>query len=148
MKKYVSEIFAELQAATKDEDKMKILRSSVGNTTFINVLVNIYHPKVEFYFNEENFPDYKVLVGTADYSEISFEEAMRRSYLFIKGHPKASDNITDKQRENLLINILEGLAEKEAEAYKTMILKKQPAKRMTKAFMKKAFPLLVPYGEK
>lgn len=145
--KYISEIYTDLQNTNSKNEKKAILANNRNNQNFITTLINTFHPNVKFYWDETTFPAYKPLVRPIDMGIISYEEALRRSYLFIVGDPRASANITAKQRENLLIQIMESLGVEEGEVYKKMILKQQPAKGVTANLVREVFPNLLPMEE-
>lgn len=63
-------------------------------------------------------------------------------YLFIKGHPNASPNLTIQRRRELLINILESMEAKESDVFINMLNKKTGVKGLTKKIVKQAFPEL------
>lgn len=142
-KYYVSEIYALLSQAKTDDERITIMRSQSNNKDFITTLTNIAHPKVVFHF--DTIPDYRILNGQPDFGMISYNEALSKDYLFIIGHPKASPNIKPRQRENLLLQILESLSGEESKVYANMILKKTGIEGVGVELIRQAFPNLVPY---
>jgi hypothetical protein len=76
------------------------------------------------------------------YSSMDIE--MKRIYLFVEGSQKASKNLTDIRRQQLLIQILEALEASEADVFMNMILKDLKVKGLTYKIVQEAFPDLLP----
>jgi hypothetical protein len=142
MRLYVSEIFEKVEKANNEDAIKQILRENQNNADLLRVLTLVFDPNVKF--NVKKIPDYKKLTGPVDYSIMGFNEAVRKTYIFIEGDTRAPNTITEKQRENLLIQILESLVEAEAKVYADMIMKKVSPKNLTYSVVKSTFPNLVP----
>jgi len=136
---FVSEIYDLMDKAETPEKKQEIMVKYRDDKLFVMTLTNICHPGVEFFF--DRLPEYKPLVGSVDMGIMSYDEAMRKSRLFIKTEPDAQ-KLTEKKREVLLIQILESLAADEAKAYGNMILKTTGINGVTKELIMQTFPHL------
>jgi hypothetical protein len=140
MRLYVSEIYEKIEKAANEDEIKNILVENRNNNDLMRALYLTFDPAVKF---NVKVPEYKKLNGPADYSIMGMNEAIRKSYIFIEGHPQASPNITEKQRVNLLIQILESLVEDEAKVYEGIITKKAGPKNLTYNVVKSTFPDLV-----
>lgn len=136
--KYVTEIYEELR---NSKDKVDVLKKYAGHKDLTDTLKLTFHPDIKFHFDHEI--DYKAQDFPLELGFLSYTEALRRSYIFIVGHPKASENIQPRQREVLLIQILESMAKSESDIYMKMLLKKCPVKGLNKKIVEKAFPKLL-----
>lgn len=144
--KFISEVYAELENAKTEKEKMAILYAANKNTDFMFAIFNTFNPNVKFHF--EKLPDYKPMNVPVDApGTFTFSEALKRSYIFVVGHPKASPNLLPKHRESILIQFLEGMPAAEADAFGKMILKKPGAKGLTKKLIDKAFPQWLSEGK-
>jgi hypothetical protein len=141
MRLYVSEIYEKIDKASSEDEVKKILLENRGNNDLMRTLYLTFDQTIKF--NIEKIPEYKKLSGPADYSIMGMNEAIRKTYIFIKDHPQASPNITEKQRVNLLLQILESLVEPEAKVYEDMLMKKAWPKKLTYNVVKSTFPDLV-----
>jgi len=131
---YVSEILDDVAKASDDDEKLRILRSAKCYE-LLPILKNIVDPNVKWHFNE--IPSFKRLDGPPELGYIHLGEALRRSYLFNVGNPKAPAGLTMSKRTELLTQILEALSGGEADIYCNMILKKLPRglpKKVAKEF--------------
>ena len=137
-KHLVSEIFKMVDSATSTQDKIKVLKTHQENADLTATIVNMFHSGVQFHFDK--LPDYKPLKGHIDMGMISYAQALKKTYLFIKGDKRASPNMTQKQRETLLIQLLESLSAEEAEVFGHMIMKKSGVKGLTKGLIKNTWP--------
>lgn len=142
MRYFVSEVFDQIEAAQTVEEREKIMVREKTNQDFIGTLINVFDPDIEFLIKE--IPPYKPLKGSVDYGAMNYNEALRKSYLFIKGDNRASPNLTLEKRKVLLIQMLEALSEQEAAVYANMILKKTGSKKLNEKLVRKVFPYLLP----
>jgi hypothetical protein len=71
-------------------------------------------------------------------------EALSRVYLFVKGNPRVSPDLTDKRKTEILIQILESLEEKEADVFAGMLKKDLNVPYLTPLLVNEAFPGLLP----
>jgi len=139
--KYVSEIYDLLEKAKTDDERVNILIDN-HNKEIETTLYYTFAPEIEFFTNEE--PTYKKNKFDPDLGIIPYNAALGISYLFIKNHPKAANGLTDAKRKTLLIQTLEEMGGKEAQAFMSMILKKPGTPSLTREIVKRAYPKLLP----
>jgi hypothetical protein len=139
--KNIYEIFDEFEAAGSKEDKINVLKNNLSQV-LVDVLILAYHPKYEWLVNEMpikyKLPD--VLPGSS-FSSLSKE--LRKFYMFQRGEPTA-EKLTDKRREELLLQILESLEFREAEVVIGIFSKDLGVKGLDYKFIKKVFPDILP----
>lgn len=140
MMKLISEIFDEFEKASTKEEKIKVLRNN-NNYALRNVLQGTFNPNIQFIF--ENIPKYKASDAPAGLGYSSIHQELSRVYLFEKNNPKVSPQLTEKRKQELLIQILESLEAREAEVFANMILKKQNVKGLNKELVQEVFPDLI-----
>jgi hypothetical protein len=106
------------------------------------VLQLAFHPQYQWYVKEvpEGYIIKNVPAGMG-YAQLSTE--LRKMYMFQKGHPTA-DKLTDKKREQLLVEYLQNLEPREAEVVMGIFNKDLGVKGLTYKFVKEAFPNLIP----
>ena len=137
MYKNVYEIFDEFEQAKTKKDKIDVLRRNV-NYALRNVLQGTFNPNIQFIF--EKIPNYKVSDAPVGLGYSTIHQELGRVYLFEKNNPKVSPQLTQKRKEEILIQVLESLEAREAEVYANMIMKKQNVKGLDKKIVKEAFP--------
>lgn len=136
--KLVHEIFDELEAASTKDEKLSVLKKYSNHYALKCVLRGTFHPKIEYvvesvpYYSPSDAP-----VGMG-YSSIHYE--LGKAYLFEKNNPKVDPNLTEKRKQQLLIQILESLEKREAEIFMNMLLKKQKVKGLTAKLVEEALP--------
>lgn len=140
-KKNIYEVFNEFKAAKTRKEKVDVLRK---NDTFAlrNVLVGTFHPHVEFVFKK--IPEWKRIDVPAGMAYNHMTEALSKMYLFMKNNPRAPAGLTEQRREELLIQLLEGLEPHEADVYVGILKKDQKVPQLTAAIVNEAFPDLLP----
>lgn len=139
--KNLYEVFAEFEKSPSRQDKINILKNN-SSYALREVLKGTFNPNIEF--TVTNIPFYKPSDAPPGLGYSSIHQELSRAYLFEKNNPKVSRNLSDKRKEQLLIQILECLEEKEAQIYINMLLKKQRVKGLTSNIVKEAFPDLLP----
>ena len=139
--KNLYEVFAEFEKSPSRQDKINILKNN-SSYALREVLKGTFNPNIEF--TVTNIPFYKPSDAPPGLGYSSIHQELSRAYLFEKNNPKVSRNLSDKRKEQLLIQILECLEEKEAQIYINMLLKKQRVKGLTSNIVKEAFPGLLP----
>jgi hypothetical protein len=107
-----------------------------------NTLYYTFAPEISFFTNEE--VPYKKNTRPPDLGIIHYRMALNTLYLFMNNHPKASRNLTFDKKRSMLMQTLEELAGKEADAYMNMILKKPGTPSLTREIVKRAYPTLLP----
>ena len=141
MMKNLYEVFAEFEKSPSRQDKINILKNN-SSYALREVLKGTFTPNIEF--TVTNIPFYKPSDAPPGLGYSSIHQELSRAYLFEKNNPKVSRNLSDKRKEQLLIQILECLEEREAQIYINMLLKKQRVKGLTSNIVKEAFPDLLP----
>lgn len=135
MKLLISEVLQKVHSAKTKAQKVKILQDNNTNA-LRSVLIANFDESVQSLLPEGDVPYQKndAPVGT---EHTVLEQEYRKLYLFFKG----GSTIKQSQRENLFIQMLEGLSVEEAEL---LILVKDKALnkkyRVTRACVETAFP--------
>ena len=135
MKLLISEVLQKVHSAKTKAQKVKILQDNNTNA-LRSVLIANFDETVQSLLPEGDVPFEKndAPVGT---EHTVLEQEYRKLYLFFKG----GSSIKQSQRENLFIQMLEGLSIEEAEL---LILVKDKALnkkyRVTRACVETAFP--------
>lgn len=128
------------QAKTKTEKQNVLLKNY--SFPLESVLRGTYNPNVKYTI--EKVPYYKPDIDSPEgmgMSNIAFE--LKRAYLFEEGNPRIPPDLSEKRKNEILIQILESLEAKEAIVFMNMILKKDQAPGLDLSFMKETFPNLV-----
>ena len=137
MKLLISEVLQKVHSAKTKAQKVKILQDNNTNA-LRSVLIANFDETVQSLLPEGPVPFEKndAPVGT---EHTVLEQEYRKLYLFFKG----GSTIKQSQRENLFIQMLEGLSVEEAEL---LILVKDKALnkkyRVTRACVENAFPAI------
>ena len=135
MKLLISEVLQKVHSAKTKAQKVKILQDNNTNA-LRSILIANFDESVQSLLPEGSVPFEKndAPVGT---EHTVLEQEYRKLYLFFKG----GSTIKQSQRENLFIQMLEGLSVEEAEL---LILVKDKALnkkyRVTRACVENAFP--------
>ena len=133
----VFEVLEETAKQGTTANKVKYLQQ---NESFAlkTVLQGCYHPDIKFLL-PDSVPPYNEADGTQ--VETRFLSMAKKLDIFIEGgRPVRSQT----QREILFIELLESIHPKDSKILINMVSKKNPAKGITKALTKKAFPELLP----
>ena len=137
MKLLISEVLQKVHSAKTKAQKVKILQDNNTNA-LRSVLIANFDESIHSLLPEGDVPYQKndAPVGT---EHTVLEQEYRKLYLFFKG----GSTIKQSQRENLFIQMLEGLSVEEAEL---LILVKDKALnkkyRVTRACVETAFPAI------
>ena len=137
MKLLISEVLQKVHSAKTKAQKVKILQDNNTNA-LRSVLIANFDESIQSLLPEGNVPYEKndAPVGT---EHTVLEQEYRKLYLFFKG----GSTIKQSQRENLFIQMLEGLSVEEAEL---LILVKDKALnkkyRVTRSCVETAFPMI------
>ncbi len=138
MKLLISEVLQKVHSAKTKAQKVKILQDNNTNA-LRSILIANFDESIVSMLPEGTVPYEKndAPVGT---EHTLLEQEYRKLYLFFKG---GSSSLKQSQRENLFIQMLEGLSEEEAEL---LILVKDKALnkkyRVTRACVETAFPTI------
>jgi hypothetical protein len=137
--KNVYEIFDEFDRADGKKEKIQVLQNNMNNV-LAGVLQLAFNPNIDWYIKElpDNYSP-KEIPGGMSYARLSTE--LRKLYLFQKGNPTA-DKLTEKKREQLLVEYLDNLEPREAEVIMGIFNKDLGVKGLNAKFIKENFPQL------
>jgi hypothetical protein len=136
----IYEVLDEFRTAKTKQDRIGVLRKN-DNWALRNVLQAVFHPNVKF---NVKVPEYKKEHVPPGMSYDHMTSALQRAYLFQEGNPRTPPALTDKRKEELLIQILESLEPKEAEVFANMLKKDLKTPYLTEALVNEAFDGLLP----
>ena len=139
--KNMYEIFDEFEQAKNKKERMAVIEKNLSKT-LVDVLQLTFHPNYEWKVKgiPENYQPGNIPKGMS-YCQLSTE--LRKLYMFQKGNPTA-ENLNDRKRNELLIQLLESIEPREAEVVIGIFVKDQGVKGLDYAFVKEAFPNLLP----
>jgi hypothetical protein len=137
--KNVYEIFDEFEKAKSKKEKADVLAKNM-NLALVKVLQLGFDPNIEWYFKEvpKNYNPKEIPAGMS-YARLTTE--LRKLYLFQKGNPTA-DRLTEKKREQLLVEYLDNLEPREAEVIMGIFNKDFGVEGLNAKFLKQFFPNL------
>ncbi len=140
--KALYEIFDEFEEAKTKEARMGVIERNLSKV-LVDVLQLTYHP--DFQWKVKELPDnYKVPTDMLPgITHDSLNSQLRRLYMFRVGDPTA-ESLSEKRRNELLIQILESIEPREAEVVLGIFQKDLHVKGLTYKFVKEAFPNLLP----
>lgn len=142
MKKFYYELFDEFETLkTKDERKAWLSRHDT--ITLRRILRAAFNPRIKFFITHvpAKFKGNRSLGTTmADYS---LDQVMGKIHLFELGHPEYA-HLTYKKREELLLQFLDGMPEREALLLIDVLFKQLSVKFLTPALVREVWPGLIP----
>jgi hypothetical protein len=127
--------------APSRDTRISVLQSN-DSWALRNVLMGAFHPDVKFYIKKA--PDYKKEAVPAGMSYNHMTDALSKIYLFMENNPRTPPALTDKRKNELLIQMLESLEPQEAEVYVAMMLKDLKIPYLTPKLVNEAFKGLLP----
>jgi hypothetical protein len=140
--KNIYEIFDEFEQARSKGARMDVIGRNLSST-LTNILKLTFHPDCKWKIKE--LPEsYKIptdMLPGMTYENLNTQ--LRRLYMFQEGHPTA-ETLDEKRRTELLLQILESIEPRDAEIILGIFQKDQHVKGLTYAFVKEAFPDLIP----
>ena len=140
--KQLYEIFDEFELASNNRERFAIL-VKYNSQTLMEVLKMTFHP--DFQWKVEELPEnYKIpsdVLPGIEYDNLNSQ--LRRLYMFRKGDPTA-EKLTEKRRNELLIQMLESMEPRNAEVILGIFQKDQNVKGLTYNFVKEAYTNLLP----
>lgn len=139
MRYNIYEILEEFKLAEDDDERVDILKRHETQTLreILTLVLNETIPVVKLDYDDLPYRPQEVPPGL---SVSNMDVEFRMIYLFIEGHPKASPNLSNARREEILVQIMEALEPKEAEVYRNMLKKDLGVPSLTKEVVKQAFP--------
>jgi len=139
--KNMYEVFDEFDAALTKNQKMKVIENNLSKTLY-EVLLLTFHP--DFRWKVHSIPEnYKVPDTKPGISYCQLGTELRKLYLFRAGDP-AAENLSPRKQNELLLQLLESLEPREAEVVAGIFRKNQGVDGLTYAFVKEAFPDMLP----
>lgn len=140
--KTLYEVFDEFEEAKTKKARLDVIGRNLS-PTLVKVLELTYHPKYQWTVKE--LPEgYRVptdMLPGITHDNLSSQ--LRRLYMFLEGHPTAG-SLSDKRRDELLTQLLESIEPRDAEIILGILQKDQGVKGLNYAFVKEAFPDLIP----
>jgi hypothetical protein len=138
--KNIYEVFDDIEKSSSRSEKIETLRKN-DSFALRQVLRGTYDPNIKFAITK--VPYYKPSDSPPGLAYTGIHQELDRVYLFQEDNPRVSPDLTEKRREQILIQILESLEKREAEIYMNMLLKKQVVKGLNLEVVKEAFPDLI-----
>ena len=137
--KNIYEILDEFDQADGKKEKIQVLHNNMNNI-LAGVLQLTFNPNIDWHIKEvpETYSPKEIPAGMS-YARLTTE--LRKLYLFQKGNPTA-DQLTEKKREQLLVEFLDNLEPREAEVIMGIFNKDLGVKGLTAKFVKENFPAL------
>lgn len=139
--KNVYEVFEDFNKAKNKAERIDVLRRN-DTWALRQVILGAFHPEIKF--TVKKIPEYKKEQMPAGMSYSHMTEALSRVYLFQEGNPRVPAGLTEKRKEEILMQILESLEMPEAEVFGNMLLKNLKVKYLTEALINEAFAGLLP----
>lgn len=119
-------------------EKVRFLQYN-NSKTLRDILFFTFSPSVRFYRQNEP-PNYKPnITDPVGLAPNNLYDESRKFYLFVVGHPQ-SKLLTQKRKDELLLQFLEGLEAKEAQVVLNMLSKDLKIEGLTSEIVKRAFP--------
>ena len=145
MKLSIPEILEQVVLAPDKKSKVAILQQH-NNPVLQTVLRLNFDPRIKIDL-PEGTPPFKTDRSIKDITltESNLYNEARRLYIFEPGHPKYNPNVKKVQKENIWIQILEGVHWSEADMLNSMKDKQlsKVYKGLTEALVREAFPGLL-----
>ena len=140
--KNIYEIFDEFELAGNKKERLKVIGDNLS-ATLVKVLELTFHPHYKWKVKElpENYKIPTDMMPGITYENLNTQ--LRRLYMFQEGHATA-ESLTDRRRNELLLQILESIEPREAEVILGIFQKDQHVKGLTYNFVKEAFPKMLP----
>ena len=139
--KNIYEVFDDFKNAKTKQDRIEVLKRN-NNYALQNVLIGAFDNNIKFTIKK--VPEYKKVDVPPGLSYSHMTEALSRIYLFVEGNTRRPEGLSDKRAEEILIQLLESLEEKEAEVFANMIQKDLKVPYLTSNLINEAFPGLLP----
>lgn len=139
--KNLYEVFDDFEEQSTKEGRMKIIEKNLSQH-LVDTLQYTFHP--DFEWKIKDIPDgYKLPDAPPGMSFSNIAKELKKFYLFRVGDPRA-EQLTEKRREELLIQMMESLEPREIEVVIGIFKKDLGVKGLTYKFVKEAFPNLLP----
>ena len=139
--KNIYEIFNDFKEATTKKDRIDALRKN-DSWALRNVLQGAFDKRVKF--SVTKIPEYNTEDVPPGMSYNHMTDALSKVYLFMENNPRTPPALTDKRKDELLVQLLESLEPKEADVYIAMMLKDLKVPYLTAKLVNEAFKGLLP----
>jgi hypothetical protein len=136
------EVFDEFEICENKKERMDVISQNLTQT-LVDVFKLTYHP--DFQWKVKEIPEnYKVPTDMLPgITHDSLAHQLRRLYMFQERNETA-ETLSDKRRNELLIQMLESIEPREAEILLGIFQKDLGVKGLNYKFVKEAFPNLLP----
>ena len=139
--KNIYEVFDDFKKAKTKADRILILQKN-DTPALRDVLIGAFHPNVRY--TVDKIPEFRRVDMPAGMSYDHMSGALSRIYLFVKDNPRVPEGLTEKRKNEILIQILESLEEKEADVFIGILKKDLKVPYLTPALINEAFTGLLP----
>ena len=139
--KNIYEVFDDFNKAKNKSERIDVLRNG-DSWALRQVLIGCFNPSITF--SVKKLPEFKREDVPPGMSYGHMTEALSRVYLFQEGNPRVPPALTEKRKEEILIQILESLEPPEADVFGNMLLKNLKVKYLTEGLVNEAFAGLLP----
>lgn len=139
--KNLYEVFDEFEEAKTKQERLKVIEKNLSQH-LVDTLQYTFHPDLQWKF--KNIPKgYKIPDCPPGMGFTNIGHQLRKFYMFRVGDPRC-EQLTDKRREEIFIQVLESLEPREIEVVIGICKKDLGVKGLTYNFVKEAFPNLLP----
>lgn len=126
---YLPELFEEINSYETDEERVETIKQYVNksqenSTLLCDYLQSIYHPAVKLDLPDSIPPYDNTKYVDYDMAPTTLSAGLKRIKYFVKGHSSYIEKLV--KRENVFIQILEGMHSKDSLLYSYILLKKFP----------------------
>ena len=135
----IPRIFEEVAAASSFGARKKVLLDNESNP-LKELLKYAFHPDIKFALPSGS-PPFKTVGSPDEYNPTYLYPNIKKFYLYIEG---GHDGLTALRREQLFVQMLEGLHPKEAEVVLQVKDKKLKFRGLTYKLVKDTFPEIIP----
>jgi len=132
-------IFEDIASANSFEARQKVLKDNESNP-LKDLLRYAFHPDIKFALPDGD-PPYKCIGSPDEYNPTYLYPNIKKFYLYIEG---GHDGLTPLRREQLFVNMLEGLHPAEAKVVLQVKDKKLKFRGLTYKLVKTTFPEILP----
>lgn len=133
----IYEILRDFRAAETLEDKKQVLRKN-ASPCLKKVLRAVFHPNIQFTVTE--VPLYKPSIMPPGMGQSIMAMEINKLYLFERGNPRVSPNLTDERKRVILIQILESLEAEEAKVFSGILKKNLAVPELSYEMVNEVFP--------
>tara|TARA_B100001250_G_scaffold390337_1_gene390224 strand:+ start:869 stop:1291 length:423 start_codon:yes stop_codon:yes gene_type:complete len=132
-------ILEDIASANSFEARQKVLKDNESNP-LKDLLRYAFHPDIKFALPDGD-PPYKCIGSPDEYNPTYLYPNIKKFYLYVEG---GHDGLTPLRREQLFVNMLEGLHPAEAKIVLQVKDKKLKFRGLTYKLVKTTFPEILP----